>query len=190
MTSVTNSGYFKWLCNIVGNYEEYLFLLQKLFNKEFYWTIDMDENRAGDGLALRDRYIREENLLGWDVEIVNGERIDISGLGPCSVLEMLIALAIRCEKDIMNDPKEGDRTGFWFWKMIENLGFLDYKNKCIDEKIDRKIDEKLLYFLDRKFEKSGKNGLFPLKKWDKDQRKVEIWYQLMAWLDENYPQND
>ena len=36
----------------------------------------------------------------------------------CSVLEMMIALAIRCEEHIMDDPDVGNRTGQWFWKDV------------------------------------------------------------------------
>lgn len=41
---------------------------------------------------------------------------------PCSVLEMIIALAIRLEEHIMDDPDIGNRTGQWFWDMIVSLG--------------------------------------------------------------------
>ena len=35
---------------------------------------------------------------------------------------MMIALAIRCEEHIMDDPDAGDRTGQWFWSMLVSLG--------------------------------------------------------------------
>lgn len=37
-------------------------------------------------------------------------------------LEMIIALAIRLEEHIMDDPDIGNRTGQWFWDMIVSLG--------------------------------------------------------------------
>ena len=38
---------------------------------------------------------------------------------------------------------------------------------------------------DRTYSENGKGGLFPLRKYSEDQRKVPIWYQFNAWLEEN-----
>ena len=37
----------------------------------------------------------------------------------------------------------------------------------------------------RMFSRDGSGGLFPLRRFDRDQRSVEIWYQMQAWLMEN-----
>ena len=93
---------------------------------------------------------------------------------------MIIALAIRCEECIMDDPKYGNRTGQWFWGMISNLGLggmTDYNYKEIV--VDRKID----IFLDRKYDPDGRGGLFTIRNCEFDLRDVEIWRQLCYYLD-------
>lgn len=40
----------------------------------------------------------------------------------CSFLEMMVALAKRCEDDFMSDLRYGDRTSVWFRMMFDNLG--------------------------------------------------------------------
>ena len=44
--------------------------------------------------------------------------------------------------------------------------------------------------VERRYKRSGEGGLFPLKNAAKDQRKVEIWYQLSSYLLENYVDNE
>ena len=101
---------------------------------------------------------------------------------PCSVLEMMIALALRCDA-FMDDPEIGERTSQWFWDMIINLG-LGY---MIDEKYDEYVvDEIIRRFLDRDYEPDGKGGLFRIKRCMYDLREVEIWYQLCWYLDAIY----
>lgn len=40
----------------------------------------------------------------------------------CSVLEVMIALALRMEEETMASSEFGDRTNQWFWYMIVSLG--------------------------------------------------------------------
>ena len=100
--------------------------------------------------------------------------------GPCSVLEMMIALAIRCEENIMDDPNIGDRTSQWFWGMVVNLGL----GSMVDCRFDKQfVDETIRIFLNRKYAPNGNGGLFTIRDCDKDLRKVEIWHQLCWYLD-------
>jgi hypothetical protein len=101
--------------------------------------------------------------------------------GPCSVLEMMIALAVRCEEHIMDDPNIGNRTGQWFWGMIVNLGL----GAVTDERYDaRLVDERIGRFLNRDYEPNGRGGLFTVRNCKYDLRDVEIWYQLCWYLDD------
>ena len=143
---------------------------------------------------MRDSYNDYAEVLPWAKTILDGHRFDADMDAPCTVLEMLIALAIRCESDIMHDDACGDRTRLWFWEMIKNLGLIDYtddaymydKSGSFDSEVNHIID----IFLERRYDKHGRGGAFPLRKYRtnyySDQRKVEIWYQLSAWLIENY----
>lgn len=175
---VTNA-YFQWLYDWVceDRYHpdiSYKKLLMHLHRTEFTYTIKKDQNRAEDGLNIRYRFAKT---------VLTNEPIDyvLNCLdGPCSVLEMMIALANRCEEDYMDDPAFGDRTVQWFWGMIANLGL----GSMIDTRYDKRhVDEVLYTFLNRKYERDGRGGLFRIRDSHEDMRKVEIWYQMCYYLD-------
>lgn len=187
MIDTFNREYFEWLCKIVGGFDTHYFLLKRLFSREFYYINEKDSNRAYDGVQLRNVY--SDQLGYWDycMQIVNGVRVDADVGEMCTVLEMLVALAIRCEHDIMNNPDKGDRTKLWFWKMLENLDIAKYDNDNWDQQAYDEVNHKIDILLDRTYKRNGQGGLFPINaKYHKDQRKVEIWYQMNTWLNENY----
>ena len=173
-----DSKYFNWMCELIQDdmYTEgssYRRLLTHLHDREFEYIVSMDSNRAEDGTDLRYRFAYECNYDPQDVDLYLDNR-------PCSVLEMLVALANRCEEDIMDDPDVGNRTGQWFWTMINNLGLGDMIDSEFDEQYtDIVIDR----FLQRKYKPNGEGGLFTIKNTGRDLREVEIWYQLMWYLD-------
>lgn len=171
--------YFNWLCSIVCEEDmpkqlSFNKLLMHLHSVNFKYTIKKDQNRAEDGKSLRWRFIRSQEytedpnkLLGY---------LD----GPCSVLEMMIGLSIRCEEDIMDDPEFGDRTAQWFWGMIVNLGLGSMTDIRYDK---RKIDDTVTRLLKREYEPNGEGGLFTIRDCDRDLRTVEIWFQFCWYLD-------
>lgn len=166
--------YFEWMCGLVDDpgrprYISYEKLLRRLHETEFRYIMPRDENLAIWGMNLRYRFATTH---GYGRE---GE-ID----GPCSVLEMMVDLAVRCEESIMNNPEIGDRTGQWFWEMIVNLGLGYMTDSRFD--IDY-VDDVLERFLDRRYEPDGRGGLFTIRNCGCDLRKVEIWYQFCWYLD-------
>lgn len=169
--------YFTWMYNYVckGRAHDnvsYRKIFMLLHDIEFTFSIPNDINRARDGVDLRYRFNIE-----MDIDNV----MDILD-GPCSVLEMMVALAIRCEESIMDDTRYGDRTGQWFWNMMHNLG-IDYMT---DERFDKQLAEDNIYrFIDRRYTPDGKGGLFYIKDCEDDLRDVEIWSQL-CWYLANY----
>ena len=171
-----NNSYFEWMYNLVckdrfGDGISYRKLLMSLHNTEFVYSIRKDGNRADDGVDLRYRFPHEF----FGVEDI-GRYID----GPCSVLEMMMALAIRCEETIMDNPSYGDRTAQWFWDMITSLGLGSMEDSNFDQDY---VDFVLNRFLKRKYEPNGKGGLFTIRNCQDDLRKVEIWYQMCWFLD-------
>lgn len=171
--------YFEWLYDLVckNRFSEkisYRKLLMRLHSIPFRYLIANDENRAGDGIELRYKFTIYE---GYDesVEYI----LDVLD-GPCSVLEMMIALAIRCEETIMDDPQKGNRTAQWFWGMIVNLGLGSFSDINFDRRI---VDSKIDRFLNREYEPDGQGGLFTIRNCDRDLRTVEIWCQLCWYLD-------
>ena len=176
MTDIRNR-YFEWLVNKVAgglfrgpaSFEQLLYRLHEI---PFRYVLLRDENRAKDGAELRYRFVWENNYPSY-VE----HELD----GPCSVLEMMVALAIRCEESIMDDPLIGDRTSQWFRNMIVNLGL----GSMTDDRFDiAYVDMVIDRFLDRQYEPDGEGGLFTVRHCNCDLREVEIAYQLYWYLDE------
>lgn len=171
------SRYFEWLYNYVckgriNNAISYRKLFELLHDTEFTFYIPNDVNRARDGVDLRYRF----------ATIMDDEQVMDVLDGPCSVLEMILALAIRCEETIMDDTRYGDRTSQWFWGMLSNLGI----GFMTDERFDKDIaNEKIYDFLEKRYDPDGKGGLFYIRGCKEDLREVEIWTQL-CWYLENF----
>ena len=168
--------YYNWLLDLVcGDRPErelYSQLLMRLHQHEFIWFMMMDENRASDGVNLRRRFA---TVMGYE---------DVIGYldEPCSVLEMMIGLAVRCEEWLMDNPHKGNRTAQWFWTMIRNMQLsrmtdaifnLAYVDMCINR------------MLERQYEFDGSNGgLFVVNNPRRDMRDIEIWAQLAAYVNQ------
>ena len=174
------NDYFDWMCDLVckdrfADTNSYRKLLSCLHNIEFRYRIPNDSDRASDGVFLRHRY-----SLFVDKYCPIPYYVQDCLEGPCTVLEMMVALAIRCEETIMDDPSYGDRTGQWFWKMVVNLGL----GSMTDDRFDRAyVTDVIISFLDREYEPNGRGGLFTVRNCDRDFRKIPIWSQMMLYLD-------
>lgn len=126
-------------------------------------TIPNDQNRCQDGMDLRQRYGRETG---------NG----LPPIGTCRMLEFLIGMAIRLN-EIDYDPTMPDKVGPWFWILLDNLGIIEADDPWIEDMLER------LNTRDYSFD--GHGGLFPLRNPREDQRNIEVWYQMQAYLMEN-----
>lgn len=173
--------YFEWMYQLVCNdrYSKktsYRNLLYYLYNRQFDFTIAMDGNRAADGEDLRYRF-------GYECKYSDSMVCRYLDDRPCSILEMMVALALRIEEHIMADDDLGDRTGQWFWNMIVSLGL----GGMTDSKFDVDyVEEVIDRFLDRDYDKNGHGGLFTVENTHKDMRSIEIWYQMCMYLEEEY----
>jgi len=162
--------YFNWLYSKVASVDNpspsltHYTLLRDLHSTEFVWLISGDDNRAEDGLEVRKEFIKATYLdddIPWMII-------------PCSVLEMLIAFSRRASFETEQSSRE------WFWIFIENLG-LDDLNDARNG-ITSRVSETLDHMVWRTYRRDGLGGLFPLNRPDRDQRKVEIFYQFCAYL--------
>ena len=176
---ILNKEYLDWMCELVcgerySDASSYRKLLGYLYNRDFVYSIELDGNRAEDGVDLRHQFAYER---GYNESVVG----NYMSYKPCSVLEMMIALAIRCEEHIMGDPDVGDRTANWFWGMIYNLGLDSMDDDYYDEHRTEVIIDR---FLHREYEEDGRGGLFTVKSCIHDLRNVEIWYQMCWYLDD------
>ena len=173
-----SEAYFEWMYHLVcdghgAKGRSWQRLLEFLHDTEFVYILDMDRNRAEDGIDLRYRFAYEN---GYNSHTVDEEL----GHQPSSVLEVMVALSIRCEEQIMDDPEEGNRTEKWFWDMIVSLGL----SSLYDGRFNRNFaDSVITRFLRREYEPDGRGGLFTIEKCRRDLREVEIWYQMMWHLD-------
>lgn len=174
-----SSKYFNWMYQLVcyenrSKKPSHLKLLNHLHNVEFNYIIGLDGNRAEDGVDLRYRFGDEH---GYSDPVI-ASCLDNQS---CSILEMMIALAMRCEEHIMDDPNIGNRTGQWFWNMIDNLGLGSINDANINVEY---VDKVLLRFINREYGRNGEGGLFTVRNCRRDMRSVEIWYQMCWYVDE------
>ena len=133
----------------------------------------LDENREKDGRALRVEFAENAD---WDTE-------DILGAleGPCSILEMLVAMAARIETDILYDAEYGDRTGEWFWMILKNAGL----NMSDKDYYQIYVDQVLNTILSRYYNANSEGSFFPVKNtYGKDWRKTDLWMQMQIYVDE------
>lgn len=164
--------YFEWIYQtLIG--KGYRHLLEYLFNEEFFYVVDLDDNRLEDGKELKYRYAEYADIPDRVVRNKIGNEY-------CSVLEMMAALSIRMEESIMYDPDFGDRTSIWFWEMIKSLGLYGMTDKDYDQFYAQSA---IARFLNRDYDRDGNGGLFTVKNTRTDMRDIDIWYQMCLYSD-------
>lgn len=179
MTNLRND-YFEWMYREMrgSRFPESVThrkLFTRLHKTIFTYLFEKDENRADDGINLRRRFA----LIFYGEE--HSDRITRELSGPCSVLEMIMALAVRCEETIMDDPSYGNRTTQWFWRMLGNLGLGTMSDDRYEEDI---VDYAIRRFLTRDYEPDGKGNIFYIRNYQYDMRREDIWHQLLWYLDD------
>lgn len=162
--------YLGWLYEFFGDREAsspshtYWKLAHKLYTKEFVWFVPNDDNRVDDGVCLRYEFIEDLGLEDVDPDWLH--------LG-CSVLEMLIGVSRRLSF------LDGGELSEWFWHLIDNLGLRYNDRRKLPNDLVEEVLDCLIW---RTYKRNGAGGLFPLRYADRDQRDVEIWYQLNSYL--------
>lgn len=158
------NNYYHWLiskvCNGTYDARYYSKLLFDLYSIDFTWSIPLDENREIGGLALREDFGSNDGT-------------------PCSVLEMMVALSLRIEREYLT---EGEAVEF-FWGMIKSLGLYLNDDYNYDGDLTDAVIENLL---NHTYRKDGKGGLFKMKNPPEDMRDVQIWQQAMWYISETY----
>lgn len=162
--------YLPWLYGQVSEVRSrrssktYWKLFRQLYSTEFAWFVPNDDNRAEDGRELRCEWASENDIRP------NHEWLALG----CSFLELLIGLSRRLSFEA------GGESSYWFWHLLENLellGFNDRSHYATEE-----VDDRVSAVIWRTYDRNGRGGLFPLKRARRDQRRVEIWYQLSEYL--------
>lgn len=172
--------YFEWLYRLVcddryggGDRTSYRRLLTYLHSEPFRYETKQphDEARAMDGIDLRYEFGYREHI---DNRII-AQELDISR---CSLLEMMVALCIRCE-DIAEDPSKGDRLGQWFWVMLQNLDLAGMNDRDYDGVLVKDIIER---FQNNDYASDGEGGLFVLRSSHEDVRDHDLMWQMCHYL--------
>lgn len=174
--------YFLWICSLVIAENEfsnvsYDNLLMFLFSTPYHPEYENDVNREHDGYSFRYRYFPDAR--GYDYDYVQ-ENLDI---GPCNMLEMLVAFSYRIEDDIMSDETQGNRTGQWFWSMIVSLGLGQMDDENFDPIHCNYVMDR---FMSHNYQPNGEGGLFTFNYNQEDMRLQPLWQQAMWYLNENF----
>jgi hypothetical protein len=139
-------------------------LLRQLYCTEFEYFVPNDDDRAEDGKDIRREWAAQARLD------VDEEWLSLG----CSFLEMLLGLARRLEFQTEKSVE------FWFWHLVENLGFKGFHDRS---GYSQDFVRTRLYVVNRRlYDFAGTGGLFPLRNPSKDQRKVDLWYQMMEYI--------
>lgn len=175
MDGPLDEQYLRWLYSQVLPIESrksvrtFWALLRQLYVKEFVWYVPNDDNRLEDGRDLRYEFLALEDLP---------DDPEWTSLG-CSILEMLIGLSRRLAFQMDGEPR------FWFWQLLENIG-LDKYNDRYYKNSEEEVNEVLERVIWRNYDEDGRGGLFPLRHPDDNQREVELWYQMSAYILEQW----
>lgn len=170
-------AYLQWLEHLL-TYEgkhanrSYSDLVTAMFDTEFKWSVPLDDNRAADGLELRAEF----------AELHGFNRRDVLALGPCSFVEVLIGLARRMAF------VSGGTPHYWSWQLLGNLELERLWDRLSRSKMThaRHVMQRVI---NRTYEPNGVGGFFPLAWPERDQREVELWYQLNAYAEEQHPEH-
>ncbi len=165
--------YLQWLNEVAGlnnsmnPAKTYSLLAERLYRKEFVWSVGNDDNRADDGLYLRDNFQRQYG----GVPIV----------GPPSMFEVLISLSQRLAFDM---SEENDDPAYWFHILLANANLDQFTDEYFlsDYSTPSRVDNILNRIIFRKYDADGSGGLFPLRNPSEDQRGVELWFQLAEYV--------
>jgi hypothetical protein len=175
-------AYFNWLYRHIGAVTDpnpshsHFLLAEQLHNKTFEWFVPNDDNRARDGMRLRDDFADTGHAWGRSQFIFSA----------CTMLEMFIALAKRMDYEITEYAHE-DGVGRIFWHLMNNLELDGYTDEVYmsDPFASARVEAALERVNKRTYDYNGNGGIFPLREPRQDQRKTEIWYQCAAYILEN-----
>lgn len=163
MAEFLEHRYLRWLAEQINtkNDKSYQELFERMHNKEFVWIIPNDDNRVADGLDIRNEFLHNHNKFSRG----------------CSVLEVVIGLSRRMSFIVEGEPED------WAWQLITNLE-LHKMSGHIGKIREEQIEDILEQLVWRTYNPDGGGGFFPLSWPNEDQRRVELWYQMCAYIDE------
>lgn len=170
-------AYFIWLYKQVFDLQEdpaenYLNVCGFMHQVAFRILVPHDANRAGEAAGLRNGFKDFAGSIG-PLEQADLMRPD------ASVFEVLVALTDRANFIVPLSMKT------WFRVFLENLGLDKWNDKYSGRRSTFPIERIINTFNNREYSYYGGNGgIFPLTSSREDQRGVELWYQMGAYMTE------
>ena len=167
--------YLEWLYTQIESGEvkesgrSYRTLSRLLLTKQFEAFVGNDDNRIADGLDLRLEFQR--------LYLPSGPDIWVRMPATASVLEILVALSRRVSFET------GEGAVGWAWELLKNLD-LHHISDPVNKVEAKLVDRILTQLIKRTYRPNGDGGFFPLINAREDQREVEIWYQMNAYISE------
>lgn len=176
--------YYTWLISLIdpppygsdSRLREYGMLLYEFWVREFYWfdEYENDECRANDGKLLRDDYMMQFDRTP-----------DYVPQGPCRLLEMLVAFALRIDNQV-HDWRIGHRPWEWIEMFIDNLGLGELTDESMTSMDSRSyIQSRIDIMLSHQLGPHNENGLFRFKRPMMPNR-LDLWGQMNLWILENF----
>lgn len=169
--------YVRWLENALTSESNrrdrsYFELTYVMFEKEFTWSIEMDDNRLADAWELRHEFADSHGM----------NREELICMAPCSFIEVLLGLSRRMAF------VAGGTAPRWAWQLLVNLGLERMWDHLSRSKLQT-VHHILETVITRTYEPNGVGGFFPLAWPDRDQRQVQLWYQLNSYVEELHPEH-
>lgn len=175
MSNSLSEDYLRWLGPQIredSDRMQYWDLVSIMYEKPFLSFVAHDENRVADGMDLRAEYSYEFGV----------PRSDMLALGHVSFLEVLIGLSRRLSFAAGGSPQG------WAWQLIVNLE-LHHMGDPLSKRKLHKVDDVLETVIQRRYLPDGVGGFFPLAFPEEDQTRIELWYQMAAFLKELHPEH-
>jgi hypothetical protein len=175
---IVSDRYFRWLCKRVDTSRHsrathtYTMLCDRMHRIIFDDSVPNDDNRAADGKELRRTFLGDlDDRYRRDVELFMEPE--------ASLFEVIVGVCGRANFIVeIGEPA-------WFEIFLKNLDLDTYSDVNFTSRDELRVIRILHRLNDRKYTPSGRGGLFPLKIPSFDQRKVEIWFQMAAYMTEN-----
>lgn len=169
--------YLRWLIARVKGTTNYSKMLSMLHNRKFEWLIPQDAYRESDGRNLRRVFAEEKGFEISDEDLSY----------PASFLEVLVSLSDTMSMSVLHDESNPEGHPYlYFGEMMENCGLANYTNSYLERMSAGKADEFIGRICDkvmfRRYSRNGEGGLFPIHGSRKDQRKIELWYQMNEYI--------
>ncbi len=179
-TQPIDERYFEWLYLLVSRSNtrhnaRYVKLCELLYTIPFSWTVHNDGNRVEDAREIRQEYLKQHRDQYRTTDWLEMD---------ASMFEILMGIAQRMAFKTDISP------GVWFWKLIENLGLEICTDSNWDSYARKKVYLASTKVIERTYLPNGHGGLFPLNDPQEDQRTIELWLQMNAYLWERMPYLD